>query len=122
MKARVLPREEWGKLGVSGIPQIGLTLRPEDVQILVVEDGERVVATMGVFRVTHFESLWIDPEYRGNAGLGRRLIKAGIEAARKWTDRWVWGASDTDHMNDIISRIGGKPLPIQTHIIHMGGN
>ncbi len=122
MKARVLPREEWAKLEVSGIPQIGLTLRPEDVQILVVEDGERVVATMGVFRVTHFESLWIDPEYRGNAGLGRRLIKAGIEAARKWTDRWVWGASDTEHMNDIISRIGGKPLPIQTHIIHMGGN
>lgn len=123
MKARILPPEEYAKLkALTGLEQIATTLRPEDCQVIVVEDGERVVATMGVFRVTHFESLWIDPEYRGNAGLGRRLIKAGIEAARKWTDRWVWGASDTDHMNDIISRIGGKPLPIQTHIIHMGGN
>lgn len=122
MNARILPREEWAKLEITGFPQIGSTLRPEDVQIIAVEDGDRLVATMAVLRVTHFESLWIDPEYRGNAGLGRRLIKAGIEAARKWTDQWVWGASDTDHMSRIMSRIGGKQLPIQTHIIHMGGN
>lgn len=117
MKARVLPREEWGKLEVSGIPQIGLTLRPEDVQVLVVEDGGRVVATMGVFRVTHFESLWIDPEYRGNAGLGRRLIKAGIEAARKWATDWAWGASGTDHMDSIMSRMGGQKVPVSTFVV-----
>lgn len=98
------------------------TLRPEDVQMVVIEDGGRIVATMGVFRVTHFEGLWIDPEYRGNAGLGRRLIKMGITAARKWADNWVWGASDTDHMADIIGRIGGKPLPIQSHLIDIGGH
>ena len=123
MNARILAPSEWPAIkALTGFEQIGETVRPEDVQILVVEDGDRIVATMAVLRVTHFESLWIAPEYRGNAGLGRRLIKAGIEAARKWTDRWVWGASDTEHMKDIISRIGGKPLPIQTHIITMGGN
>lgn len=122
MNARILPREEWSKLAVSGIAPMEETLRPEDVQMVVIEDGGRIVATMGVFRVTHFEGLWIDPEYRGNAGLGRRLIKMGITAARKWADNWVWGASDTDHMADIIGRIGGKPLPIQSHLIDIGGH
>jgi hypothetical protein len=122
VKARVLPKEEWGKLSVTGIAPIETTLRPEDVQIVVVEDGDRIVASMGTFRVTHFEGLWIDPEYRGNAGLGRRLMKAGIQAAKKWTDRWVWGASDTHHMNDIIRRVGGVKLPIETFIIEIGGN
>ena len=122
MIARVLPESEWSKLAVTGFAQIGPTLRPEDVQIIVVEDGSKIVATMGVLRVTHFESLWIDPAYRGNAGLGRRLLKAGIQAARKWTDSWVWGASDTERMDKIIGRTGGKYLPITSYVIPIGGN
>lgn len=122
MKARILPKEEWSRLSITGIAPIQETLRPEDVQVIVVEDGDRIVASMGAFRVTHFESLWIDPEYRGNAGLGRRLLKAGITAARKWTDKWVWGASDTPHMNDVILRLGGKRIPIETYMIPLGGN
>lgn len=121
MKARILPREEWPKLAVTGIHPMETTLRPEDVQMIVVEDGDRIVASMGTFRVTHFESLWIDPEYRGNAGLGRRLIRAGFSAAKKWTDKWVWGASDTPHMNDVIGRIGGVKLPIESFMIQIGG-
>lgn len=122
MIARILPREEWGRLSITGLPALQETLRPEDVQVIVVEDGDRIVASMGAFRVTHFESLWIAPEYRGNAGLGRRLLKAGIKAARKWTDKWVWGASDTPHMNDVILRLGGKRIPIETYMIPLGGN
>lgn len=122
MKARVLPPEEWHRLRISGITPMETTLRPEDVQMIVVEDGDRIVATMGTYRVTHFEGLWIDPEYRGNAGLGRRLIKAGIEAARKWTDRWVWGASETDHMDEVLGRLGGHKVPVSTYLLPLGGN
>lgn len=122
LNARILPRDEWAKLGVSGIAPMEQTVRPEDVQMVVIEDGGRVVATMGVYRVTHFEGLWIDPEYRGNAGLGRRLIKMGIKAARKWADNWVWGASETLHMDDVLSRLGGTKVPVQTYIIPIGGN
>lgn len=118
MKARILPPEEYAKLkALTGLEQIGTTLRPEDCQVIVVEDGERVVATMGVFRVTHFESLWIDPEYRGNAGLGRRLIKAGIEAARKWATDWAWGASGTEHMDDVLERLGGIKTSVTSYMV-----
>ena len=122
MKARVLSPEEWSTLDVSGMPQIGPTLRDDDVQIVAVEDEGRVVATMAVLRVTHFESLWIDPAYRGNAGVARRLLKRAIEAAKKWTDSWVWGASDTAHMSDIIKRCSGNAVPVESFIIPIGGN
>jgi hypothetical protein len=122
MIARILPREEWGKLDVTALPQIGPTLRPEDVQIAVVEDQDKIVATMAVLRVAHLESLWIAPEYRGNAGLGRRLLKTAIKAAKLWTDSWIWGASDTAHMDDVIGRVGGVPLPLNSFMIPIGGN
>lgn len=121
MRARVLPREEWGRLEVTKLPQIGPQMRPEDVQIVVVEAGDRIISTMAVLRVTHFESLWIDPEYRGNPGMARHLIKEALSAGRKWSD-WAWGASDTEHMTDIIERIGGVPLPVNSFIIPLGGN
>lgn len=122
MKARILPREEWHRLEVSGMAPMQDEMRLEDVQMIVVEDGERIVATMGTYRVTHFEGLWIDPEYRGNAGLGRRIIKAGISAARKWSDKWVWGSSGTPHMDEVLSRLGGAHVPVKTYIIPIGGN
>jgi len=117
MTSRVLPREEWEKLEVSGFPAIGSTLRPEDSEVVVIEDGDRIVATLGTFRVTHFESLWIAPEYRGNAGLGRKLIKAAISSAKRWTDQWVWGCSGSEHTDDLFVRMGGKKMPVDTYII-----
>lgn len=122
MRTRILPPDEWFKLNTNGVPPLGTTLRPEDVQVVVVEDGERIVASLGVFRVTHFESLWIDPEYSGNPGLCRRLIRSSVAAARKWTDKWVWGASDTDKMDSIMGRCGGKSVPVSTFIIPLGDN
>jgi GNAT superfamily N-acetyltransferase len=122
MISRILPPDEWHRLSITQFEQIGPTMRPEDVQIVVVEDGERIVATMAVLRVTHFESLWIDPEYRGNAGLGRRLVKAAVQAAKTWTDKWVWGTSESGHMDDITRRLGGVQVPVQTFMIPLGGN
>lgn len=121
MKARILPPEEWGRLEETQIPNIGPTMRPEDVQILVVEDGDKIVSTMSVLRVTHLESLWIHPEYRGNPNVARTLLKSAVEACRKWADKWVWGCSDTEHMTHIIGRLGGTLLPIQSFMIPIGG-
>ena len=78
MNARILPPEEWDKLSVTGLLTIGQTVRPEDIQIVVVEDGERIVSTMAVLRVTHFESLWIDPEY---ADIARGSVRAVVIGA-----------------------------------------
>jgi hypothetical protein len=116
MKTRILPPEEWVKLKTA-FPPLGTTLRPGDSQVIVVEDGDRIVASLEVIRVTHFESLWIDPEYTGNAGLVSRLMKAAIDAARKWTDEWVWGASGTSKMNTYLYRMGGRKMPVETFVV-----
>ena len=119
MTVRVLPRDEWGKL--TEVINIGPACREGDAQVLVVEDGKRIVATLGVFRIAHFEGLWIDPEYRGNPGLARKLMKAGVTAAKQWTDEFVWGASGSHHTDDLFERAGGVNAPISTYIIPLGG-
>lgn len=116
LNTRLLPPEEWNRLQ-TGFPPLGTTLRDGDAQVLVVEDGDRIVASLGVFRITHFESLWIDPEYKGNVGVARRLMRAAVEAARKWTDQWVWGASGTAKMNTILYRMGGRKMPVDTFVV-----
>lgn len=115
--ARVLPRDEWDRLEPTGVRLLAPSLRDEDSEVLVIEDAGRIVATMGTYRVTHFEGLWIDPEYRGNAGLARRLMKAGIDSAKKWTDQWVWAASGNDHTDDLMTRMGGVKMPTDTFVI-----
>lgn len=122
MQSRILPVDEWDKLDVTQFDQIAPTLRPEDVQVVVVEDGGRIVSSMVVMRVVHFESLWIDPEYRGHPTLAKRLLAESIEAARKWASKWVWGCSNTDHMDDIIKRVSGQKMAVDSYIIPLGGN
>jgi hypothetical protein len=120
MIARVMDRKEWSKLeGI--VTNLSLAFHPDDIEVVVVEDGEKVVATMAVMRVVQFENLWIHPEYRGKHGLVTRLWTRAIQSARKWTN-WVWAASDTDHMSDIITRLGGKELPVKSYIIPIGGD
>ena len=116
MEARILAPDEWVKLE-TGFEPLGTTLRPEDSQVIVIEEDGKIIASVGTFRVTHFESLWIHPDYRGNAGVARRLMKQAIIAAKKWTDQWVWGCSGTDHMNDVLIRMGGIKMPVDTFVI-----
>lgn len=121
MNERILPREEWSKLDVTGFPAIGSTLRPEDSKVTVIEEAGEIVASLGTFRFTHFESLWIAPKYRGNPAVARKLMRAGAKAAREWTDQWVWGCSGTEHMNDILERLGGRRMPVETFILSIDG-
>lgn len=117
MIARVLPQEEWSKLDVSQIPPLWTTLRPEDAQMVVVEDGGKVVAMLGALRITHFEGLWIDPDYRGNPGVCRRLLRESVKAARRWATDWAIGYSGTDQMNDVLERVGGRKMPVDTYVV-----
>jgi hypothetical protein len=120
MKARILPPSEWHRLDVTQLAQIGGTMRPEDIDIAVVEDKGEIVSTMAILRVTHFESLWISPKHRGNAGMTRRLLKVAVKAAKP--AMWAWGCSDTEHMADVIQRIGGIKVPVESYIIPLGVN
>ena len=120
MRSRILPVEEWSRLDFNCFSQTGRTMHPENVQVAVVEDGERILATMGVLRVTHFEDLWKDPSVSVNAGMTRRLLKEGISAAKRWDAKWIWASTETDTGVRMISRIGGVAIPVRSFIIPLG--
>lgn len=111
MTGRLLPREEWRRLPSQEL------LEP-DSQVYVVEDAGRIVACLKALRVTHLEGLWIAPEYRGNPGLGLRLIRGAKTLAARWP--WVWAGADTDHMRDIVSRLGGTKLQMDSFVFREG--
>lgn len=120
--SRVLPQDEWFRLDVTQFAQIAPTLRPDDVQVIVVEDEGKIVSSMVAMRIVHLESLWIDPEYRGHPTLAKKLLRQALESVSKWAASWVWGCSDTDHMDDIIKRVGGQKLPVDSYKIPLRGN
>lgn len=116
MKERLLNRTEWDKLKDTGFPEI-VDVCPGNSEIAVVEDGDRIVAVLGVVVMTHFEGLWIDPEYRGNAGVARRLMRLGVDTAKEFGNEWIWASAGGDFMGDIFARLGGTKMPTETYIV-----
>jgi ribosomal protein S18 acetylase RimI-like enzyme len=124
MNARILPIEEWGKLDASaGLPTLLAHCEPQNTAVIVVEDGAGIiVACIATLRVTHFEGLWISPEYRGNPGVFRALIREAYAIPRSRRESWViGGAEDGDErMGDLCRRLGGHPLPVEFFAMPVG--
>ena len=121
MIARVLPPEDWSLLDEAHPAQIAQALPNGAAAVVVVEDGGKIVGTLTVAQITHLEGLWIAPEFRGNPRLSMALVEAAFAEVRKTGALWAWGASDTEHMSDIIGRVGGKEIPVKSFIIPVGG-
>lgn len=123
MRTRILPRDEWSRLERTEITPFS-TMPPEDIAVVVVEDEDKVLACMTVVRLTHLEGLWIDPGTK-NAGVGRALISAVTEVARKWTEVAVVGGAEEgpagEQMRDILGRVGGVRMPLDFYMVPLGG-
>lgn len=52
--------------------------------VAIMEDNEKIVATMGVYLQPHLDGFWIDPAYRGKADWRRmwRLIERYLQGKR----------------------------------------
>ena len=119
MRTRVLPSEEYWRLEGTEIPLFG-GVRSEDVDIIVVEDGDRVVASLTVLRVTHFEGAWVDPHRKG-LGATRALLRLAAELARVRGDRWVMaGAENSDaRMAKVLARMGAVKMPVDPYVLKL---
>lgn len=121
MTTRVLDPDEWmEKLSGTDLPALLPFCTPENTSVVVVEEDGRIVATMGVLRVTHFEGVWIDPEHRGNAGVVRRLLKASTDIALGHGEQFVFGGASDDRMRDILGRLGGVRMPLEFYALSIG--
>lgn len=121
MRARVLPASEYARLERTGMPLFP-GVRPEDVDVVVVEDGEKVVACMTVLRATHFEGAWIDPEHR-NAGVTRALLGLATALAECRGSQWVFAGAENgdERMRGILARLGGTRAPMDTYVLPLRG-
>ena len=114
--ARILPREEWGRLDEETAAFFD-TMHPDDVAVVVVEDGGEIVARLAVLRVPHFESFWMAPEKAGNAGVTRALLAAAADQAREWAKSWIYANADNDATCKTVERLGGQFMPMHTYLL-----
>lgn len=119
MTGRELPRSEWGRL--TDEDREFLTAAGREVRVYVVEDGGKIVGCVKALRVTHLEGLRIDPDYRGNASLGRKLLRGAGQIAKTWPSRWVWAASASDCMTSVLKRLGARPLDLKSFVFKLEG-
>lgn len=122
MTTRVLRPEEWDKITAPGVPDLLEYCNPEDVSVIVVEEDGKIVASVCVLHVTHFEGLWIEPKHRGNAGVFRSLIRRAYDVPMSWGRSWaIGGAEDGDaRMDKLCRRLGGQPLPLKFYALPVG--
>ena len=121
--SRILPVDEWPKLATADPIGVWPLLRPEDTQVVVVECGDRIVGIWLALRIVHAEGVWIDPAHRGAFGVVRRLLAGMRSAARTWGASVVWtGAKDGDTaIVELITKLGGSPIPMTSFRLPMGG-
>ena len=122
MSARVLPPEEWDRLDDPRLPVPFVPyVNPENAEVVVVEQDGRIVAMMTVFKATHIEGPWIDPEARG-LGVTRSLLRRATELAREDGSRWVYAGAADDRMRGILGRLKAVQIPMDTYVMPLGGN
>lgn len=122
MRARILRPEEWGRINAPDLPALLPYVEPQNAAVCVVEDDGKIVGSVCAMQITHFEGLWLAPEYRGNAGVFRSLLRQAYAVPRTRGERWVFGGAEhgDEKMDRLCSRLGGQPLPLKFYAMPVG--
>lgn len=116
MKIRVLPVEEWDRLPEDVRAFCG-TLREKDVAPIVAEVDGVIVGRVLMLRAPHMEAWDVAPEYHGNAGVTRGLLRTAFTMAQAWGSSWVMANAEPGPMSDTLERLSGKWLPVHTFML-----
>jgi ribosomal protein S18 acetylase RimI-like enzyme len=110
MVTRLLPREEWARLEGTELEAVYPVL-PDGAQVVIVENGDELIACWAVFPLVHLEGVWIHPDYRHNPRVARRLVAGGLDTARAMGARTALTAAADDRIATLAQKIGGVELP-----------
>ncbi len=119
MNVRVLPPEEWPRLTELQQPQFVEYVQPEDIDVVVVEEAGKIVATMSVLRAVHIEGTWIDPEHR-NPGVRRGLLRLAGQVARDRGARWAFTGAADEQTKRMLDKHATR-LEMDTYVMSLGG-
>ena len=122
MITRILPPSEYQKLLGT---ELGILVEsgriPENTEVLVVEDGDRIVGCWSLMRYYHCEGIWIHPDYRLKPSVTRRLW-TGMQdlAAMKGINVLLTGCLQRK-IQRLLERAGAVQIPGLTYAIPVGG-
>ena len=119
MRSRILPREEWDRLEVTKLTPIFPDFRPEDTEVVVVEEDGEIIASAIVLRVVHLESLWISPK-KTNSMAGKHLWRGVVESAKKWAGPIAMAQTGVNKVCRILEKLGGVKLPADSYVVPLG--
>lgn len=78
LKTRLLSSDEWYKLGAFKHEFGGSLPKPQQADVVVVEDGDMIVGILTLEKMIHIGPMWTHPKYRAS-GVLAMLIKAGVQ-------------------------------------------
>lgn len=118
LATRILPTNEWPRLAGSDVGEALPYHRPEDVQIVVVEDEGTIVGTWAVLRVVQLEGVWIEPSYRKHGAVAKRLMDRALAEARALAPAFAFTGSQTPEVAALLEKhLGAKRLPMDPYVI-----
>lgn len=120
MTTRLLPRGEWHRLKGTLLETVTPDLR-HDAQVVVVEDNAAIVGCWVLMPVYHAEGVWIAPEHRGKASVGRRLLAGMRRLVREQGAREVLMLTTNDRTARMALKLGrATELTARHFAVEMG--
>lgn len=110
MITRLLPRDEWPRLVGTELETVWPHF-PDNANVVVVEDGDRIVGCWAVYTLVHVEGLWTATDYRKNPRVGRRLLMGMRNTALAMGAKAVQTAAVTPDVAAMLEKSGAYELP-----------
>ena len=110
MKTRVLPVDEWPRLG--GMPAWGEAPLPDPEHALIVvveDDGGEILMHWVAVTFVHLECLWKRPDC--GAGVTRALLETMFDELRSRDIAAVWTIAQTPEIDRLARHAGFERLP-----------
>jgi hypothetical protein len=121
MMTRELPQHEWTRLAGTDIAEALPFHNPEDVHVIVVEDGDKIVGAWAVLRVVQLEGVWIDPAYRKRGTVAGRLLNATMRVAKSLAPCMAFTGSTSEDVSELLTtHLGAVRLPMDPYVIPLG--
>lgn len=120
MTVRSLPVAEWARLSETGADMAQIQQAATTGDVLVVEDGDQILACAVVMLCAHLEGVWVHPDYRHDLSVGRRLWRAVKQTAHHLGARGFFGSAVNPQSEHMIESLGGVQLEGRHFVMGLG--
>jgi N-acetylglutamate synthase-like GNAT family acetyltransferase len=103
---RILPPEEWSRLGETLLKDAPDLLNSEIDIVLVVEKEGEIVGCTSFLPRWHMEGLWVSPNHRKMVSVGRPLLRGIYQVAEALKAKELVMMTFDPEMAALCSRLG----------------